>query len=234
MIRHYPAYCDPYLTSEDAAPYRFTKAAGGYEQIDISLAFDPIAERFFREEGKIRIIEAQDPAPGESLSVKEENWLAEVLTSRDGAVSGCQEPSHSSHFGHLLPEETDNAWLSQYRSVCSKDPAWAVRIERIYGNLGRYQKTWNEVYDVSLELWFRKLGAYFSFRYYIDGFSDDSLLPSKLLVKKSLWILRLLVVDLWSLQEEKVTVEDLKGLVQDYCRLIEFSEENIAVLKELD
>ena len=53
------------------------------------------------------------------------------------------------------------------------------------------------------------------------------------MVKKSLWFLRLMVIDRWTTQDRQFSLKDLKELVQFYSKQVEFSDPNVRLLKEL-
>lgn len=212
---------------------RFLTQVGGYEQVDLSLSCPGVADLFFSDPAPISTVMVRDDRPEQPLSVDDQAKLTEILAFRDSAMSGCQEHSHSPHFGALNPQASDDRWLSQFRAMEPLEDDWDDTVTRVTERLEEYQKLWPLCYSPELEQWFRKLGAYFTFRYYLDAWFDGSLIPEKLLVKKSLWFLRLLCVDRWKEHSGALTTEDVKQVVRTYSKQVEFSEPNINRLKEL-
>lgn len=212
---------------------RFVTQIGDYEQIDLSLACPAAANLFFQNPGMITVCRVEDERPGKNMSVSDAADLSEIISFRDTAMAGCQKHSDHPHFLNLLPESNDPVWIEQFCRMEPLEDAWTVLVKRISDRLSEYQALWPEVYSEELEQWFRKLGAYFSFRYFIDSWFDGSLLPEKLMVKKSLWFLRLMVIDRWTTQDRQFSLKDLKELVQFYSKQVEFSDPNVRLLKEL-
>lgn len=212
---------------------RFYTEVGEYEQVDLSLSCPGVAKLFFESPGPLKIVRHEDDRPGKWLSVEDSANLEEILAFRDSAMGGCQEGSSSKHFAHFFSAPTDEQWAAEFAKTEALEPHWSELTARIAKNVPAYQKDWPEVYNIAVERWFRKLGAYFSFRYYIDSWFDGSLIPEKILIKKSLWFLRLMCVDRWLANGKEFHKADLMDVVREYSKEIEFSDVNIKILKEL-
>lgn len=212
---------------------RFYTEIGEYEQVDLSLSCPGVAKLFFESPRPFKVVRHEDDRPGTWLSVEDSANLEEILAFRDSAMGGCQEGSSSKHFQHFFAADTDARWAAEFKGMEALEPSWSELTARIAENYSDYQNDWPKVYNVAIERWFRKLGAYFSFRYYIDSWFDGSLVPEKKLIKKSLWFLRLMCIDRWRLNGGEFLKADLMDVVRQYSKEVEFSEENVKVLKEI-
>lgn len=212
---------------------RFYTEIGEYEQVDLSLSCPGVADLFFESPRPFTIVRHEDDRPGKWLSVEDSANLEEILAFRDSAMGGCQEGSSSRHFAHFFSTPTDETWAQEFSEMEALEPEWKELTSRVRENYAAYQAEWPKVYNVAIERWFRKLGAYFSFRYYIDSWFDGSLVPEKILIKKSLWFLRLMCVDRWKQNGEVFRKADLMDVVREYSKEVEFSEPNVKRLKEL-
>lgn len=232
MTVEYPEYYEHFTLPADDP--RVVTTVGEYEQIHLPLSCPEAADLFFASPKHFALARTKDSRPGTWLSVEDSANLEEILAFRDTAIGGCQEGSSSKHFAHLFSSDTDGTWAQEFVRTESAEPGWSELTRRIAENYASYEANWPEVYNEELEQWFRKLGAYFSFRFYLDSWVDGALIAEKLIIKKSLWFLRLMCVDRWLQNGKTLETADLKELAREYSASIESSENNMKILKELD
>lgn len=226
---------------------RYFAGCAEYEQRDLSLSCPEAARIFFEEDGDVppRYIreeadEDYEEYEEEALTEEEKKALVKVLEERDARILALYEGRGGAPAKDPFPEgdrKEDLRLLECLEKMESIGEAWqkelsALRVRIPQQGNGAGEEAFLGAFRDRLRGPFRRLSAYYIFRYSIDAwFEGTDGENERRLRKRSLRTIFLLCM----LRYEKtgtLTREDLADIVHLFSRETEHSEENLRILRE--
>ncbi len=201
---------------------------GNYEQMDLSLSCMEVGHLFFGPNVSFSVAGDTDLSTGDAQ-------LDDLRDIRDQLVSTALDPQSPLEDLFAL-DETNHQLLDRMDSmeVLSEDWAKAVHAVKLLLRRPDYysaQVFFKEQQGDLINQWFRRLGAYFFFRYTLDAYQDGDVAIERLLTLRSLKFLYLMCFARWSKRGHPITVYDMIDLAHVYSHNVEQSAKNLAILK---
>ncbi len=201
---------------------------GDYLQKDLSLSCMEVGNLFFAPGLDMTTVSSEPGSTGDEL-------LDMYRMLRDQLVATALDPNSPLDDLFAIEETPNELWeLMDSLEVQTEDWAKAVHAVKLLLSRPDYHSAellFKEQQADQLERWFRKLGAYFFFRYTLDAYRDGDLSMERVLTLRSLKFLYLMCFARWSKRGHPVTVYDMIDLAHVFSNNIERSPKNLTILK---
>lgn len=134
--------------------------------------------------------------------------------------------------------ETDDEIIALMESMEVRSEDWekalhAVKLLKTRKDYISAETLFKEQQMPFIDPWFRKLGAYFFFRYTVDAYFDGDMAMERALVFRSLKFLYLMCFARWSKRGHPLSMYDMIDLAHVYSYNIEHSAENLKKVKSI-